>query len=476
MKKAHHYVIVLCVFCVYLCVSLFTFQIRFTPNNGSFEQEYGEPYETPNVRATLSNMLIPFLHIDLPVTSNSDVDTYKEGTNDITFSSGILFYKKEKEAKVIVKDTTAPTITLLHKEDYYTPYNHPYEEEGYTAIDTKDGDVSDQVVREVLSDRVVYRVKDNNGNQSEVERLIPYDDRLAPVFDFGSDEREATVYLGDAFSKNVTAYDDVDGDVTGNIQVSGEVNTSLIDDYVLTYEVKDAHNNVAKETYTVHVRPLPVNKHQAEDAKTIYLTFDDGPGPYSEKLLNILDKYNVKATFFTTSIDPDYRYLIQEEAKRGHSIGVHTYSHDYAAIYSSSDAYWQDIHDQLNVIMSQTQTSTNLLRFAGGSSNTVSKSYCPGIMTQLQAEVSEKGFVYFDWNISSGDADGIITSKQVFENVKEGVLAYSGANRPSLVLQHDTKAFSVDAVEDIIVWGLENGFHFEALSQSSYASHHKIAN
>ncbi|MBR6014007.1 MAG: hypothetical protein IK062_09535, partial [Selenomonadaceae bacterium] len=93
------------------------------------------------------------------------------------------------------------------------------------------------------------------------------------------------------------------------------------------------------------------------------------------------------------------------------------------------------------------------------------------LMSRLVNEVQQHGFAYFDWNISSGDAGGATTAAAVYNNVVSR-LNYSS----NVVLQHDNKSFSVDAVEDIIKYGLEHGYIFDKLSASSFQAHHGVNN
>ena len=201
----------------------------------------------------------------------------------------------------------------------------------------------------------------------------------------------------------------------------------------------------------------------------IYLTFDDGPGQYTEKLLGILAAYDVKATFFV--MNTGYTHLLDDIVNQGHSIAAHTYSHNYKRIYGSEEAYFQDLERILTVIENQTGVRTDLLRFPGGSSNTVSRGNS-GIMSRLANEVVDRGFRYFDWNVDSNDAGGARSADQVYENVINGVCR----QRVSVVLQHDIKGFSVDAVERIIQWGLNNGYTFLSLQNDSPTAAHDIRN
>jgi peptidoglycan/xylan/chitin deacetylase (PgdA/CDA1 family) len=130
-----------------------------------------------------------------------------------------------------------------------------------------------------------------------------------------------------------------------------------------------------------------------------------------------------------------------------------------------------DLYAIQNRVKDITGYTSHLMRFPGGSSNTVSKSYSRGIMSRLVKRVANEGFSYFDWNVSSGDAGGASTSDAVYNNVvnslKEG---------ESIVLQHDTKKFSIDAVERIINYANENGYTFSTLTESSFGAHHGVNN
>ena len=164
--------------------------------------------------------------------------------------------------------------------------------------------------------------------------------------------------------------------------------------------------------------------------------------------------------------------MMKEIVDRGHSIGIHTMSHVYERIYASPEAYFADLLGMQDVIYQNTGVKTTLMRFPGGSSNTVSAHSYVGLMSLLTRAVQDAGFQYFDWNVDSNDAGGAKKAQTVFNNVTEGV----SHNRVSVVLQHDIHDFSVDAVEDIIVWGLNNGYSFERLTENSPGVHHGVLN
>ena len=439
--------------------------------------EYGESYKEPGVEAYYHETLIPFLHEDLEVTIDSKkVDAEKLGTYTVSYTASFKKINGTDTRQVIVQDTKPPVITLTANPDSYTPFGKTYEEEGFKAEDNYDGDLTEKVVRTEYEDHIEYSVTDSSGNTAKETRKIVYDDRSGPDITFPEGYEEETAYVGSGWYNDYQAIDDVDGDVTDKVSVDGSVDINTPGDYTLTFTVTDSHGNTSTRNRLVHVIPRPTNTPAGEDSWTIYLTFDDGPAGNTERLLGILAKYDVKATFFTTSCYPQYAYCIGLEAQQGHTVAVHTASHNYAAVYASDDAYWADFDQQNAVVASQTGSFSSIFRFPGGSSNTVSMNYNSGIMSRLAAQAGQRGLVYFDWNVSSGDAGGTTDTSAVYQNVIAGIEGCHNAGVPSVVLQHDVHGYSVDAVEDIILWGLQNGYHFSALSPGSYAPHHRIAN
>ena len=429
--------------------------------------EYTETFEDPGANVYWRSSLLPF------ITKEAELDTESDLSNDLGDHQIHYHIKNHQEAdgvRVIhVVDTDRPVIHLETIEDHYTRYNHPYEEEGFSASDPHDGDLTDQVVSEEKDGYVYYTVSDSSGNTTKKRRKIFYDDREAPVITMDGGN-EFSWQNGIPYEDHYSAEDDCDGDVTDKVIVEGNVDVHTNGDYTLTYTVEDSHGNASSAERIVHVKGF------FENENTIYLTFDDGPGSHTDHLLDVLDQYNVKVTFFATNAYPGYAYCMKRAAEAGHTVAVHTASHNYAQIYASDEAYWDDFNRVNDVIEAQTGNRSRLFRFPGGSSNTVSANYSEGIMSRLAAEAAEYGYTYFDWNVSSGDAGGTTNTDTVVENVIRGVQYNHDHGVPSVVLQHDIKEFSVNAVESIILWGLENGYHFAPLSDLSFTAHHGIAN
>ena len=206
--------------------------------------------------------------------------------------------------------------------------------------------------------------------------------------------------------------------------------------------------------------------------KTIYLTFDDGPSELTPEVLDILDRYGVKATFFVTEQNPDSLHYIKEAFDRGHTIALHTASHDYATVYASYDAYFADLNRIGDIVENQIGFRPCLIRFPGGSSNTVSADYTPGIMSQLAADINGKGYQYFDWNVSVGDG-AVVSADAAFENGTSVI-----GEQEVVLLAHDspTKQTTVEALPRIIEAYRDAGYRFATLDRHSFAAHHGIGN
>lgn len=432
--------------------------------------EYGEEIRAENASARLYGSLFLREGHPLRVRLHSDLKPGQLGRYTVTYSAGWLWYRSVVRRQINIVDTTPPTMTLLHVKGAYTLPGQTYQEEGYQAEDNCDGDLTDKVAAVQRGDTIYYTVTDSSGNTAHAERKIIYDDPEAPVLTLRG-EPSCEITAGTTFVEpGWSAWDNCDGDLTDRVEVTGAVDTYHAGAYTLRYTVSDAWGNTVSRTRQVTVQPIRQTDVSEPTGKIVYLTFDDGPSRYTEGLLDTLALYNVKASFFT--VNTRYASLIAQEAAGGHSVGIHSASHDYGKIYSGEDAFWADIWTQQEIIRQMTGNTVSLLRFPGGSGNTVSRNYSAGIMTRLTQAVTEQGYRYFDWNVSAGDAGGTTTSKGVFENVTKGIEAHE----VSVVLQHDTMGFSVDAVERILIWGLSRGYTFLPLDSSAPTAHQAVVN
>lgn len=436
--------------------------------------EVGSGFTDPGASAWVEGSLFDKAQKPLEVVTQGGVNTYKLGTYELKYSAQFTkeHFLGNKQAfaeavrTVTVVDTQAPLITLHTQEGAFTFPGQTYVEEGFAAQDNYDGDITQLVQRQEIDGKVYYTVADTSGNTAQAVRDIFYDDPIAPELTLLGDEI-LQVKLGDSFVEpGYTATDNVDGDITARVTVEGSVDTAAVGRYTLTYTAADSFGNAVSCSRIVKVvekimPPLPKGV-----GGVIYLTFDDGPGPYTERLLDILDKYGVKATFFVVG-----RYdlsLTKEMVERGHAVGNHSYSHVYDKLYASEQAFFNELYAAQDRIEAACGVRTRLVRFPGGSSNGMSQVS----MRQLTRSLVNSGYAYFDWNVDSKDAAGAKTSEEVVYNVCSGV----ADKKMAIVLQHDIKEYSVEAVEEIIIWALENGYTFEKLTVSSPGCHHATRN
>ena len=429
---------------------------------------YGKPYVDPGRSAVSTGRLFGPGTQELPIETQGSVNTDEIGTYILTYSTEYLYTTYTARRVVHVADLTPPTITVQTVDGYEPSWFTGYEDEGVLAWDDVDGDLTPFVQRVDLGDRIEYRVSDSAGNEGvavrELSAIAPPEIKLN-----GGEEYTISARM-DFEEPGFTVVDGTGRDLSEFVEVEGSVTPYKPGSYELVYSITNGEDTVSV-TRTVTVEPVEIPETVQPDEKTIYLTFDDGPGPYTEHLLDILAEYDVKATFFVTSLNPEYEDLVGRAFREGHSVGVHTASHDYGLIYRSEEDYMSDFYAAQEMIYRQTGEYTQIFRFPGGSSNTVS-SFNPGIVTRLVELTHNLGYQYYDWNVDSDDAGNTRSSAGVVANVTSGC----AEKYISVVLQHDVKDYSVKAVEQIIIWGLQNGYTFRPLTLGSPTSHHVIKN
>ena len=216
-----------------------------------------------------------------------------------------------------------------------------------------------------------------------------------------------------------------------------------------------------------------VNQADTAEGGICYLTFDDGPSNNTLKILDILDAYGIKATFFVVGTAKT-QYMPQITS-RGHAIGLHSTTHKYDMIYKDINSYLADIQGISDIVFNATGVRSNIIRFPGGSSNMVSASYCPGIMTDLTKRMESLGYSYYDWNVSSGDASAArVPAQTIVNNVLNGAKGKSSI----CVLMHDNggKTTTVEALPAIIEGLDAMGFRFAPLTAEVFGFHQRVNN
>lgn len=255
------------------------------------------------------------------------------------------------------------------------------------------------------------------------QRMILLQDTAVVRADHMSEEDEPSSGMPEPLSVS-----DIDGNMVDGTEAA---------DIVEAAALEDTHKWVGREDSSAGIR-------------RVYLTFDDGPSSNTERILDILDQYGVKATFFVVGKEgyaDQYRRIVED----GHTLAMHSYSHKYSEMYASLDAYKADLTKLHDFLYEITGEDCNIVRFPGGSSNTISRVD----MWELIRYLNEENMVYFDWNVSSGDATGGRKSAgQIAKNVLDSVGQFNNA----VVLFHDAsgKDSTVDALPAIIEKILES--------------------
>ena len=259
-------------------------------------------------------------------------------------------------------------------------------------------------------------------------------------------------------------------EVTDN---SEEVESNIVDN-TNYLELKDDINAddavmVAENTKGL----LNGTKHypvRTDGKKVVYLTFDDGPSTTNTpEILNVLDRYNVKATFFTLGksieANEEAKNILKDTAKRGHAIANHSYSHDYSYLYPNRtmnvDNIVSDI-EKSNSIMREVlgeSFSTRVIRFPGGYWSWEGR-------TAMKEAMDQNGYYNVDWNALNKDAEGKQkNADELLQSTKETVEALGPDADSVVLLMHDTygKEETVKALPQIIEYLQEKGFEFRTI-------------
>ena len=215
-------------------------------------------------------------------------------------------------------------------------------------------------------------------------------------------------------------------------------------------------NTISKSQWLKNVE----NIYNGKEGKRVFLTFDDGPSDtVTPHILDILKKYNIKATFFVLGNRvSNHKELIQREYNEGHYIANHGYSHRYDKIYSSSSKVLEEYNKTEAAIkkaLGNKEYESNLFRFPGGS---VGGSY-DKVKKQAKKQLKKEGIAYLDWNALTNDANGAKSKKEIIKNLKTTI-----QNKDNVVvLMHDAadKKLTYQSLEEVIKYLKKQGYNFK---------------
>jgi peptidoglycan/xylan/chitin deacetylase (PgdA/CDA1 family) len=224
---------------------------------------------------------------------------------------------------------------------------------------------------------------------------------------------------------------------------------------VFREEKRKNYMDMYPDMYVESVKPVIL----LEERQKAYLTFDDGPSHITKDIIDVLKEYQVKATFFilgSTMKEEEKEYL-KQMVEDGHTIGIHTFSHNYKEIYSSVEAFLEDFYEDYKLIYDITGVQVNIFRFPWGSYNLYNK----GIRDELIEEMERRGFTYYDWNVSAEDSVGNPTEYRIKQNVLKDLSRY----KQPIILMHDSAINRLTAriLPDIIKEMQDKGYVFDTL-------------
>ena len=439
--------------------TVYLYQYPLELKNEVVNQELKEPFQPEkNIRR------VRFGEKD-EVKITGQVNTESEGDYEITYSCR----RDRQKVKVKVRDTKPP---VLKTKPYTTDTAGDVSPEMFVQEVTDASEVTLQfktpeTEKTEGTKEIEIEAVDASGNRTtEKVSLTRQKDTEKPAVSGVADEEILQGKTLD-FQNGITVSDNLDPAPVLEIDSAG-VDFTVPGTYIVTYKATDRSGNV--ETIQKKVTVL---RNAEYEQKVVYLTFDDGPSENTGKILDILKEYNAKATFFVTGNNQKWNSLLKRAHDEGHAVGLHTYTHDYKTVYSSEEAYFEDLGRISDLVKEVTGDESHIIRFPGGGSNTVSAKYSPGLMTTLTRKVQEMGYQYFDWNCDSTDASGNnVPVEKLVEN------ATSCEAKHINILMHDTDAkdTTVEALPKIIEHYREQGYTFLPLTMDSYAPHHKVNN
>lgn len=450
------YILIGLVILYFLIKSIFFPTIKiYSPNKVNIYDKYEYKYKAKYRFKDVSGL----------VKYKSNVNTNKIGKYYVIYYvKGYEFFKVKKQ--VIVSDLKSPEIKILNNK-YNNIYLCPGEDfKKIKAIAKDNYDKNVDVSINTSGKYIYFKAIDSSGNTTKIKKKLNYIDIEKPVIKLNGVKDNIYINLGESYIEDgAEVTDNCDKKIASKLAISNNINTNKIGKYTVSYKVKDSSGNEVVLSKVVEVV-------DEDDTGAIYLTFDDGPKVgTTDKILDILKEENVKATFFVIGVGPDE--LIKRAHDEGHGIAIHSYSHDYKYIYSSEENFYKDL-DKIQARMENILSKkVYIYRFPGGGSNTVSRKYNPGIMSRLTKDLREKGYHYFDWNISSGDATfEKVDSSVIYKNVVNNL----SKERPNIVLMHDTKEVTRDALRDIIRYAKDNGYKFKTVTMKTKEIHQRVNN
>lgn len=224
-------------------------------------------------------------------------------------------------------------------------------------------------------------------------------------------------------------------------------NDNMVSDGSDSFVIDTSNNSVSRINKTNYEYDVVINRKIDKSKKMIALTFDDGPNYNTSKIIDVLNKYDIKATFFVLgSRAINNKDILKKMADSGMEIGNHTYNHLLLTKYDENKIR-SEIEDTSEVIYNATKKRPKLLRPSYGSVNNKIKKVAnmPIIIWDIDT---------LDWKYHNSKR---ITSR-VVNKVRDG----------DIILMHDIYSASLNALSNIIPILQDNGYEFVTIDELFY--------
>ena len=286
---------------------------------------------------------------------------------------------------------------------------------------------------------------------------LPFDSRLYPGHDIFSDAEGMVIYQDGRYITR-------DERKTNNYKIDTNLSKDLVD---------KANNIVNYCTFFIKNDYYGyLTGEKGIEKKICYLTFDGGPTVFTDKIVKVLDEYDVPAAFFV--IGSENMNYLPTLLEHGHIIYPLANSYDFLDLYRDDQTFLNSLIAIRNKIKVYTGFNPTIMRFPGGSGNRIANTVNPGVMSRLTHMVPSLGLSYVDWNVDSGDAISVYTVDEIVKNVLDG------ANDKNIicVLMHDLgiDERTIEALPTIIMKLKERGYKFKIFDQHAQIFHQDVIN
>ena len=216
-------------------------------------------------------------------------------------------------------------------------------------------------------------------------------------------------------------------------------------------------NQINQTLYTKTNKDLIENAYKNLNPKKIaYLTFDDGPSKNTQRIIDVLSKNNVKGTFFFLGTNMEENpSIVKDVFEQGHSIGLHSYSHNYNQLYRKENGLIEDFNKAQLIYESITKEKTNIIRMPYGSKPTLKKEHI--------AQLEDNNYKFWDWNVDSNDSNSKGKNAEGIINTIEKSISLDMNNL--VILMHE-KEQTIQSLDTIIKMLKEAGYSIKPINGS----------